>query len=302
MTKKYPKKPTAQDIYIELQQSNLPKHLKRSFIIHGLIFNIAVWLTLVYCLIVGEEAFSILIFVYISYFVESLFAPTLRYLWNLNQVEDIVSYIERLKTYPPEISFHCECYHYETRTRWVTECYTEYEEVYEEVYNSNLQRYERRSVRRPVQKYRQVEQTYEEKVVTYQETENFSFSRFEDVSGSVSDDIYQFQATKVDFSKSWQAGDEATSNAYQLKKINFQTRNQNRDRNFDFSEYFDLNNFKTKALSIVDLEKKSIFMHWLIYMFCSIFTFSWFYRKWLEAETVKGNFEFRKVIYLDSPY
>ncbi|MDK2410521.1 hypothetical protein QHH11_18935 [Aphanizomenon sp. PH219] len=290
MTKKYPKKPTAQDIYIELQQSNLPKHLKRSFIIHGLIFNIAVWLTLVYCLIVGGEAFSILIFVYISYFVESLFAPAFRYLWNLNQVEDIVSYIERLKTYCPEIGFHCECYHYETKTRWVTEYYTEYEQVY----NSSSQTYESQ----PVQKSRQVQETYQEKIITYQETESFAFSQFEDISGNVSDDIYKFQATKIDFSKSWQAGDEATSNAYQLKKINFQTRNQNRDTNFDFSEYFHLNNFKTKALSIVDLEKKSILMHWMMYILCSIFTFSWFYRKWLESETVKGNFEFRKVIYL----
>jgi hypothetical protein len=290
MTKKYPKKPTKKDIYVELQQSNLPQRLKRSFIIHGLIFNFAVWLTFGYYLAVGEEAFSLLKIVYLIYFIEALFAPTFNYLWNLNKVEDIVSYIDRLKTYPPEIGFHCECYHYETKTRWVTEYYTEYEQVYD----SSSQR----SESRPVQKSRQVQETYEEKIVTYRETENFTFSQFEDISGDVSDDIYEFQATKVDFSKYWQAGDEATNNTYQLNKSNFKSRNQNRDRYFDFSEYFNIQNFKAKALSIVDLEKKSICMHWIVYILCSIFTFSWFYRKWLEGETVKGNFEFRKVIYI----
>ncbi len=290
MIKKSPKKPTRKDTYVELQQSNLPKKLKRSWIIRGLIFNITVWVALGHYLAVGEDGFPLLVIMYLIYFIEALFAPTLRYLWNLNQVEDIVSYINRLKNYSPQISFHCECYHYETKTRWVTEYYTEYEQVYDH----HSQRYESK----PVQKSRQVQETYEEKVVSYRDSENFTFSRFKDVSGNISNDIYKFQATKVDFSKYWQAGDTATTNAYQLKKNNFQSRNRHRDRYFDFYESFNLKNFKSKALSIVDLKKKSIFMHWMIYLLCSIFAFSWVYRKWLEGETVKGNFEFRKIIYV----
>jgi hypothetical protein len=51
-------------------------------------------------------------------------------------------------------------------------------------------------------------------------------------------------------------------------------------------------------LSIIDLKKKSGLMHWMIYILSSIMTLSWVYRKWLDGETVKGHFEFRKVIYI----
>lgn len=290
MSKISPRKPTKTETHVELQENNLPQKRRRSFIIHSFLLNVTVWLTFFYYLSVGEEAQPLLIIMYLIYLGEALFAPTLRYLWNLNKVEDIISYIDRLKSYAPEIGFYCECYHMETRTRWVTEYYTEYEQVYD--YTSN--RYESQ----PVQKSRQVLETYEEKVVTYTETEYFKFSRFKDTSGDVSKDIYKFHATKVDFSKQWQAGDSATAEAYQSQKNNFQVRNRNRDRYFHFNEFFHIKNFKTKALSIVDLKKKSGLMHWMIYILSSVVILSWIYRNWLERETVKGHFEFRKVIYI----
>ena len=317
--------PDESEAYVQLQDNLIHKGSGRSFIIHAFLLNLAVWITASLCLVViilewygnygysffpefvegwydssflpsyiswhhSNNIFIFSIVIYIIYLIEALAASTPRYLWNLNKVEDIIQYINRLKTYPPQLKFHCTCYHYETRTRWVTEYYT----VYEQVYDSQAKRY----VQQAKQKSRQKQETYQETVVTHREEESVRFSRFDDTSGDLSNDIYKFQATRVSFSKNWNLANEATTKAYNTQKSNFQARNENRDRCFKFWESFEINNFKDKALSIVDLDKKSPYMSWIAYFLFSLFMLSWPYRKWFELKSVKGHFQFQKIIYV----
>jgi hypothetical protein len=70
---------------------------------------------------------------------------------------EIGMYVEQLKRAPPLLSMICQCYHYETRTRYVTETYTEY------VNEQSVMRTRTRI------------ETYREKVVTYNGYETFHY-------------------------------------------------------------------------------------------------------------------------------
>jgi len=136
-------------------------------------------------------------------------------------------------------------------------------------------------------------------VVTYSEKENFSYSKVDDQSGDVSQDIFLYNAIKIAFSKGWHCGDSQTEQAYTLAVNNFKSRNQNRDTHFSFYEGMHIAGYKEKVLSIVDLTRKTSFMHWSAYLIVSLFLMSsLLYRLWLEKYTVKANFHLEKVVYI----
>jgi len=237
-----------------------------------------------------DASLAITVIATAAYLLNSFRASILGYLWNLNAVEDVVAYIRRLQTTPPQLGFSCECYHMETRTRYVTEHYTEYQHEYDSSSKSS------RSV--PVTKTRQKLETYQERVVTFSESERFVFARWEDISEKLTDTIYQYQATRVDFSFTVDAGDRATQKRYNTVKQNFIARNQERDSSFEFSEHCRIEDFHPKMLSIVDLKKKSPLMHWSCYVVFTLCGLSWPYRIWFDRKTVYGAFMFRKRVFI----
>lgn len=213
----------------------------------------------------------------VVYLIEAFCSPAFAYLRNLRVVEDVVSYIQRLRSYSPDLTFSCECSHDEMRTRVVTETQTDADG------NS-------RTVTRT--------ETYTETVVTYRESQAFRYARCEDRSAEMTDEIYRCAYTCIDFSLDCRPGNQETEERYQQEKADFIERNRHRDARFSFSERQTLQDFKPKLLSVVDRNRKSPLIHWSVYLLATLLMLSWPYRIWFERQTAHGKFQFRKLIYL----
>lgn len=226
----------------------------------------------------------------VVYLIHAFATPTFHYLWNLNVVEDVVSHIRRRLQTPPELGFNCECFHIETRVRYVTEYYTDWDTRY----NASSGRPERVSVT----KSRQKRETYQEKVVTFTGHEVFSYARWEDVTTPLTQDIYRFQAIRVQFLCEVGFGDLVTAGRHGDQKRRFIQSHQYRDQQFNFSEYRIFSGFKPKMLSVVDMKNKSFLLHWLSFTLLTLLGLSWPYRLWFDRTTIQGSFTFRKNVFL----
>jgi len=254
---------------------------QRSVHTRGLIFNLFVWgvaaFTVLSYFYLHDYPWSlyVLIGVYVVYMIEVFASATSRYLWNMNFVEDFVSYINRLKTYRPRIWMRCESFHYETRTRTVTEHYTD---------SSGRQQSRTRT------------ETYTEKVVTSTDAENFDYSSWRDDSGVVTMEITRYNCVRIDFLKEWRCDNFDTTNAYQRQKAAFIRKNEHRDTHFSFWEGMEINDFKEKMMSVTDFKMLSPLIRWWVYVLISMLSFSIFYRLWLERKSIKAKFCFVKSV------
>jgi len=118
--------------------------------------------------------------VYPIYTFEVFRSATFKYLKNLRMVEDVVSFINRVKGNAPVITYGCKCYHMETRTRRVA--------VHSTDTNGNRQT-----------TYRT--ETYQEMVITHTESHVFKYSRFQDDSPALTNNLTNYNAVKLDFTK-----------------------------------------------------------------------------------------------------
>ena len=102
------------------------------------------------------------------------------------------------------ITFHAKCYHWETRTRTVTER--------DSKGNYLRTRYE----------------TYQEMVVTHTDFETYNYGRQVDASGDAITDTKGASktVTRVKLSKTWVLGDELTKRDFHAKNEAFQDRNR----------------------------------------------------------------------------
>jgi len=253
----------------------------------GLFLNLLLWLAIllnivndVFELMVPHSHLTLSMYflaifggVYLFYLIDVFLTSTCKYLHNMDFVEDFSSCVDYVMNAPPEIGFHCECYHYETRTRSVSKTDS----------NGNS--------------YTETE-TYDEKVTTHQESEAFIFVKWEDISGGLTNEVRHFYASKIKFSKSWVFGDDKTRYFYEGQKNSFILRNKDRDSYFDFQPYFRINGFKERKLCVVDCARKSGWMSYGRYLIVSLLLMSsWPYRIWLENNTVRSRYHFCKRIY-----
>ena len=292
--KRQPLRPGSDETTVRLQQGVNPAPQRRSLFLWGLAWTVSLYASAVCCIpgILSAENYDLavagVVISYLALVIESLRSPTLGYLWGLNWVEDVADYIERLKSYRPKLTFHGECYHYETRTRDVPETYTEYEYRVDPVSHQPAWF--------TVTKTRMKQETYEAKVVSHREQAEFKYEQCRDVSAPLTDEIYKYQATRVDLQLRWEPDDLKTAERYQAERAAFVKRNKHRDTHFSFAERQQLKDFRARMLAIVDLEQKSPWMHWGWYAAASFATLSWPYRYWLERETVQGSYTLLKRI------
>lgn len=227
-----------------------------------------------------QEFWWIFALVELVYFVEFFCSSTLRYLWNKTDSDSIRDYVVKIKETRPSISMWCECYHFETRVRYVTESYT--------VNGPNG----------PETRTRQRMETYQEKVVTYTETDYFDFSHFFEISRMISDDIYDNDLIKIKFSQKIEFGDPYTRGAYDRQLSTFIARNKNRDACFTYTENKHIPGFKERMFS-VNGEKHSCLIHWWWYTVATILGLTWPFRLWVESKCVRGEFNFHSVVFRD---
>lgn len=286
--------PNSPHISLQLQEGIPSRITPRSFYLWGLLLSLAMWITLPSLFLPQKDVQTflnsfgcdwlfagILPFLCMAaalvYLVESFSSPVFAYLRHLKTAEDVVTYIQRLKTYPPSVAFSCQCYHTETRTRHVTETYTD-----ANGYTQTRQRAEQ----------------YQETVITYSETQPFVFSRWEECSADLTAAIFCYQYTCIDFEIACPRGNLRTEERYNAEKTQFIARNQYRDAGFSFWENCSLHDFTPKMLSIVDIKKKSPLLHWSTYILVTLLMLSWPYRLWFDRSTVYGHFCFQKRIFL----
>ena len=224
-----------------------------------------------------QKYYYIFIVVEAAYLLELFCSSTLRYLCNQASSHSVRGHIIRMKETRPSFSMWCECYHYETRVRYVTETYTENGET----------------------KTREVRETYEEKVVTHTETDYFEFSHFIETSQMISDDIYYNDMIKIRLKYSISFGDEHTRAAYNRHLQRFISRNKHRDVHFSYTESQSIPGFLDKLFSR-NGEKQSMLINWGWYLLTSLLGFTWPYRIWLEAKCVRGEFNFRYIVFVSS--
>lgn len=254
---------------------------RRSPHISGLICCVSVWVLLV-CTIFYHKSMTVapVIVMYVLYLIEALVTKTWRYVWNMKvpKGEDIGMYIQRMKNKPPCISMTCECFHYETRTRLVTEYYTEY-------INGQT-----------VSKSRTRTEIYQVKVVSYNGHETFSYREWSDASGGLSDEILKYNAVRIDLSKSWVASNPETAEAFNLQYNNFKAKHRNRDTYFTSFQALDIDGFKPNVMWVVH---QAWYMNWQTYAVFTIMSLSSvFYRYWLDHHSVKAYFEVKKTVTL----
>ena len=214
------------------------------------------------------------------YLIEFFCSNTLRYLWNKVSSDSIFEHVNKIKLTRPEISMWCECYHFETRIRYVTESYS--------VQGSNG----------PEMRTRQRMETYQEKVVTHTEKEHFEFGNFYEISRMISDDIYHNDMIKIKFGKNIVFGDSQTRNEYDRQLSIFISRNKHRDTCFSYVEYKEIPGFKDRMFS-VNGEKHSCFVNWCWYIIFTLLGFTWFYRIWVESKCLRGEYNFHMIVFKD---
>ena len=124
-------------------------------------------------------------------------SSTHRFLVRKMDTESCMQFIEKMKSAEPIITFHIECYHYETRYRTVTDS------------NGNSRR-----------------ESYQEKVTTHRAEEVYQYrtcrelSEFDEISG-----FNGFKFTRLECRKDWQCANQVTQNDFDYKKDAFYVRN-----------------------------------------------------------------------------
>ena len=214
------------------------------------------------------------ILVEVPYLIELFCSSTLKYLWNETSSHGVREHIVKMKQVRPEISMWCECYHYETSVRYVTETYYE----------------------GGVRKTRQRKENYQVKVVTHTETKYFEFSHCIEASQMISDDIYYNDLIKIKLTYGIAFGDDQTRDVYNYQLQAFISRNRSRDTHFTYDETRKVPGFVDKLFSR-NGENKSRFIGWTWYLLISLLGFSWPYRVWLEAKCVRGEFNFKYLVF-----
>ena len=125
------------------------------------------------------------------------------YLHNLGDLAYLDNFIRDVKADMPIISFHVECYHYETKTRTVTKT------------DSDGNR-------------RTETETYREKKVTYRGKMNYQFDNCEDISPMEVSGMGSSNIVRIKLTKSYEFGNSATSQDFQVNYDAFQAQHRNK--------------------------------------------------------------------------
>ncbi|KAK2951033.1 putative Transmembrane protein 151B [Blattamonas nauphoetae] len=213
---------------------------------------------------------------YIANIIESCCGRHFKYLIHLDKKSTFIQTIKDLQNTAPRIWWTCECYHYETRVRYVTETYTD----------SNGQSHTR-----------QRRETYQEKVITARGSANFRYKYFADDSGALNDAVHLFDAIRVDFTKQYTFGDRLTEKRYYRQRERFLDTYRFLDVHFDHWDHYDLPGFKEHKMCLMDLKKKPCCMNACVYVIFILLTVPMFHRLWLDSVSLNAKFHMNKIVY-----
>ena len=239
-------------------------------------FQILCWVTLIAGIVVvirdseSTAVFSGFGVCYVIYIILEFCSPTSRYLCHKSSDQGMYDKMGINFRTPPEIRFHCDCYHYETRHHTRTK-------------DGKTEHY-----------------TTRERVTTYSETYSLPYYSERDVSGlfylncdkaMVERKFY----IKLELKEEINFADAISYYDYQGAKSHFWLRNRFRDVYFDFRESRVVPGMEHHNL--VKIAMNEPFM--VNYFFFILFTFltgAEFFRIYIDSLSVYQKFKVRKLI------
>ena len=204
--------------------------------------------------------------------LESAFSRELNYLKNIMEDETAWEYLQRMHEVPPRINMVVECYHNETRTRVVH--YTD---------SSGNQQ--------------SSTETYTKKVVTYVDTDVFSFGSWLDISKKEMPALSTVALTRVKIDLSMLFGDQETADDYERQVTEMLERNRHRDVCTDYSSSKEIPGLKERISAYVDLKVKPFWIRPLFFWIATLLLMTWPYRWLFRAKTAKTYYTLKKKMY-----
>ncbi len=208
------------------------------------------------------------IFCYLAYFVTNAASDACCYLLHKHDTTSIHDLLKTLFKNSPIMSFHCECYHYVTRTHM-------------------------RNGRRTTSRH---------KVTTHRGSEAFNYYSWRDISGVfLLDSNKVIQSEKKSFirlklSYLFDFADDISARDYSTQRLNFKSRNSRRDTHFRFWETKTLGNFNEfNLVRITDSNPCFVSKYWFFF-FTFIIPIVEFYKLYLDKTCISQEFKIKKSI------
>jgi hypothetical protein len=241
------------------------------------IAQIACWASLVASLIIyiGNKdnigIFGLFGFCYIVYLILEFCSPTSRYLCNKSSDKGMYEKMGINFQTPPEIRFHCECYHYVTRHHYRT--------------NKDGKR----------EHY-----TTREKEVTYRETYNLPYYSERDVSGLFYLNcekayVEKKHYIKLELKEEINFADAISYYDYERAKRHFWRRNRFRDVHFDFREERVIPGMEHHNL-VKLLPTEPCMVNYCFFLLFTLLTGAEFFRIYVDSFCVYQKFKVRKIV------
>ena len=218
-----------------------------------------------------QALFYILGGLYFIYLIIEFCSPTCRYLVHKRSNEGIRDKMRKIFVTHPEIIFHAECYHYETRTRTYTD-------------EDGHERTETETV----------------KVVTHTESKNFEYCSVRDVSGllNLKCDKAQIKRKcyiKLELKEEINFADAISIADYERQKEAFKDRNRGYDEYMDFSETRRLPGITHHNLiKFGEYDPCTVNCFW--YFIFTIFSLGQLYKWHVSSFSVFQSYKIRKII------
>lgn len=210
--------------------------------------------------------------VYLLYVLnEVLLSPTSKYLRNINTNDSIFQKIGSYFKIPPQITFHCSCFHYVTYTRTYTDA------------KGNISR-----------------STVTERVVTHSETLKFPYYSVRDVSGlfylNCDPNLIQNKSfIKLELSEEINFADAISYMDYLFEKTVFCEKNKNRDEHFLYDEKRVIPGIIHHNL--IKLRNEIPFtINIYFFVLASLLTCAEFYKSYVNSCCIEQNFKIRKIV------
>ena len=241
------------------------------------IFQILSWISIVASSIIysknndNSAAFVAFGIIYLIYIILEFCSPTSKYLCHKSSDQGIYQKMGIHFQTPPEILFHCECYHYERRTH-----------------------YSRDS------KGRSHKRTSRVRVTTYRETYSMPYYSERDVSGLFylnCDKAYaqQKRYIKLELKEEINFADVISYYDYERAKSAFWRRNRFRDVHFDFNEERRIPGLVHHNL-VKLVKQEPCIVNYFWFFFFTILTIAEFYRILFDSYCVYQKFKVRKLV------
>ena len=241
-------------------------------------FQISVWILLVTSIVLiflKNEIYSKFLIAFgvadFIYLILELCSPTGKYLCNKSSDEGMYQKLLVYFRTPPRISFHCECYHYETTTHTRTDS------------EGNTETY-----------------TTTEKVTTHTETYHMPYYSVRDVSGLFYLNCDMAEALKKTYIKlklgeEINFADAISYMDYKIERENFDARNRDRDEFYDSHESRSIPGIIHHNLVKIG-KKDPCSVNYFFFFLSTLLTFAEFYKAYVNSFCITQKYKIRKII------